>query len=50
MHKMMGMPSNLSVSKAVHVLKGKSSYKLQSEFLQLKKWYWDQHLEPGALG
>ena len=43
-HMLIGIPPNMSVSKAVQYLKGKSSHKLMSEFRQLKKRYWGQHL------
>jgi hypothetical protein len=43
-HLLIGIPPNISVSRAVQHLKGKSSYKLLSEFTSLKKRYWGQHL------
>jgi len=43
-HMLIGIPPNLSVSKAVQFLKGKSSHKMLNEFPQLKKRYWGQHL------
>ncbi len=43
-HMLIGISSNVSVSKAVQYLKGKSSHKLLSEFPVLKKRYWGQHL------
>ncbi len=43
-HMLIGIPPNLSVSKAVQFLKGKSSHKLLSEFAALRKKYWGQHL------
>ena len=43
-HMLIGIPPNLSVSKAVQYLKGKSSHKLMSEYKQLRKRYWGQHL------
>ena len=43
-HMLVGIPPHLSVSKAVQYLKGKSSHRLLSEFPQLKKRYWGQHL------
>ena len=43
-HLLIGIPPNISVSRAVKHLKGKSSYKLLSEFATLKKRYWGQHL------
>ena len=44
MHLLIGIPPNLSVSKAVQFLKGNSSLKLLSEYTSLKKRYWGQHL------
>ena len=43
-HMLLSIPPQLSVSKAVQYLKGKSSHKLQSEFPVLRKRYWGQHL------
>ena len=43
-HLLIGIPPSVSVSKAVQFLKGKSSHKMLSEFPQLKKRYWGQHL------
>lgn len=43
-HMLLSMPPNLSVSRAVQYLKGKSSHKLLSEFKSLRKRYWGQHL------
>ncbi len=43
-HLLIGIPPNISVSRAVQYLKGNSSYKLLSEFPSLKKRYWGQHL------
>ena len=43
-HMLIGIPPQLSVSKAVQYLKGKSSHKLLSEFDSLRKRYWGQHL------
>ena len=43
-HMLIGIPPNVSASKAVQYLKGKSSYKLLLEFPVLKKRYWGQHL------
>ena len=41
---LIGIPPHISVSRAVQYLKGKSSHKLLSEFGQLRKRYWGQHL------
>jgi putative transposase len=43
-HLLIGIPPQLSVSRAVQFLKGKSSHKLLSEFPALRKRYWGQHL------
>jgi putative transposase len=43
-HLLLSIPPNLSVSRAVQYLKGKSSHKLLSEFKSLRKRYWGQHL------
>jgi len=39
-HLLVGIPPQLSVSRAVQYLKGKSSHKMLSEFPQLRKRYW----------
>ncbi len=43
-HMLIGISPQLSVSRAVQYLKGKSSHRLLSEFKRLKKQYWGQHL------
>ena len=43
-HMLISIPPQLSVSRAVQYLKGKSSHRLLSEFRNLKKRYWGQHL------
>jgi putative transposase len=43
-HMLIGIPPNLSVSRAVQFLKGKSSHKSLSEYSKLRKRYWGQHL------
>jgi len=43
-HLLISIPPNVSVSRAVQFLKGKSSHKLLSEFPSLRKRYWGQHL------
>jgi putative transposase len=43
-HMLIGIPPQLSVSRAVQFLKGKSSHKLLSEFASLRRRYWGQHL------
>jgi putative transposase len=43
-HMLISIPPQLSVSRAVQFLKGKSSHKLLSEYASLRKRYWGQHL------
>lgn len=43
-HMLISIPPNLSVSRAVQFLKGKSSHKMLNEFQGLRKRYWGQHL------
>lgn len=43
-HILIGIPPQLSVSRAVQYLKGKSSHRLLSEYKALRKRYWGQHL------
>ena len=43
-HMLISCPPTLSVSKIAQYLKGRSSKLLQSEFPELKKRYWGQHL------
>ena len=43
-HLLIGVPPQISVSRAVQYLKGKSSHKLLSEYEVLRKRYWGQHL------
>ena len=43
-HILASCPPSLSVSKLVQQLKGKTSRVLQSEYKELKKRYWGQHL------
>ena len=43
-HLLISIPPNVSVSRAVQFLKGKSSHRLLSEFAALRKRYWGQHL------
>jgi putative transposase len=43
-HVLIGIPPNLSASKAVQYLKGRSSHKLLLEYSKLRKRYWGQHL------
>ena len=41
---LIGIPPQISVSRAVQYLKGKSSHRLLSEYKLLRKRYWGQHL------
>ena len=41
---LISIPPQLSVSRAVQYLKGKSSHRLLSEYKALRKRYWGQHL------
>ncbi len=41
---LIGIPPQLSVSRAVQYLKGKSSHRFLSEFASLRKRYWGRHL------
>jgi putative transposase len=43
-HMLVSLPPQVSVSKLVQRIKGKSSYKLQREFAQLRKQYWGQRM------
>jgi putative transposase len=43
-HMLVSIPPQVSVSKLVQKLKGKSSYKLQREFVVLRKQYWGQRM------
>ncbi len=43
-HLLISIPPQLSVSRAVQFMKGKSSHRLLSEYALLKKRYWGQHL------
>jgi putative transposase len=43
-HMLISIPPQLSVSRAVQYLKGKSSHRLLSEYKVLRKKYWGQHL------
>jgi putative transposase len=43
-HLLVSCPTDMSPSKIVQYLKGKSSYRLQREFRELQKRYWGQHL------
>ena len=43
-HMLVSSPTDMSPSKIVQFLKGKSSHRLQREFRELQKRYWGQHL------
>jgi putative transposase len=43
-HLLISIPPNVSVSRAVQFLKGKSSHRMLREFAGLRKRYWGQHL------
>lgn len=43
-HLLISIPPQMSVSRAVQFLKGKSSHRLLREFATLRKRYWGQHL------
>ena len=43
-HLLLSVPPNISVSRGVQFLKGKSSHKLLREYKRLRKRYWGQHL------
>lgn len=42
-HMMISIPPHLAVSDVVRRMKGRSSYKVQQEFPDLKKRYWGRH-------
>jgi putative transposase len=43
-HVLMSVPPQVSVSKVLQKLKGKTSYKLQREFQVLRREYWGQRM------
>ena len=43
-HVLVSAPAHLSPAKIAQYLKGKSSYRLQREFSELRKKYWGRHL------
>ncbi len=43
-HMLVSVPPQISVSKLVQKLKGKTSYKLQREYAALRKQYWGQRM------
>ena len=44
LHILVSMPPQVSISKLVQKVKGKTSYKLQREFSTLRKAYWGQRM------
>ena len=45
-HVLISAPAHLSPAKIAQYIKGRSSYRLQREFPQLRKKYWGRHLRP----
>jgi putative transposase len=43
-HVLVSAPPHISPSKIAQLMKGKSSFKIQQEFPELKKRYWGQHI------
>lgn len=43
-HLLASAPPHLSPSKIAQLLKGRSSFKIQQEFPELRKRYWGQHI------
>ena len=43
-HVLVSIPPQVSISRLIQKLKGKSSYKLQREFASLRKEYWGQRM------
>jgi len=43
-HLMVSIPPQITISRMVQRLKGKTSYKLFQEFPKLRKKFWGQHL------
>ena len=43
-HVLVSAPPNLAPSKIAQLMKGKSSFRIQQEFPELKKRYWGQHI------
>jgi len=43
-HLMVSIPPQVTISKLVQRIKGKSSYKMMQEFGQLRRQYWGQHM------
>jgi len=43
-HLLVSVPPNISLSKAMQYVKGKSSRKVMMEFANIRKRYWGQHI------
>ena len=43
-HLLVSIPPQVTISRLVQMLKGKSSYKLMHEFAHLRKKFWGRHL------
>ena len=43
-HLLVSAPPSMAPSKLAQLLKGRSSFKIQQEFPELKKRYWGQHI------
>ena len=43
-HVLVSCPPTMAPCKLAQVMKGKSSFKIQQEFPELKKRYWGQHI------
>ena len=43
-HMLLSIPATLSAAKVMQYLKGRTSKKLQEEFVELKRQFWGQHL------
>ena len=49
-HMLIGIPPQISLSRAVRYLKGNSSHRTLLEYKALRKRYWGQHIWPGDIG
>jgi putative transposase len=49
-HMLIEIPPNVSVSRAVQYMTGRSSHKLLSEYARLRQRYWGQHLWRAGTG
>jgi len=48
-HLFVAIPPNVSVSKFMHRVKGRSSHKIQQEFPDFRKRYWGRHFGREAI-